>query len=217
MYPAVAWVALLTETQFDLRPHMESPDWTEINAGIQQHLQKAYNTNKAAFKAQHWVIDPTTGTYNVEKIWRERWRILRPASGISILSFGMIPGTLPKPLKISKTRQRERSYLDKDMLASTTQDYPSLIGTFFVAHTINGDFLRDEDRRIYEEMRRLEAMGTYTDDEINRLAKGGKQRGHITGVGRFESGGASGSCECGDEEEGADHQDDEDEDGNGDT
>ncbi|GKB87927.1 hypothetical protein Tco_0960199, partial [Tanacetum coccineum] len=57
-------------TQFDLRPHMESPDWTEINAGIQQHLQKAYNSNKAAFKAQHWVIDPTSGTYNVEKI---RW------------------------------------------------------------------------------------------------------------------------------------------------
>nr|GFB12572.1 hypothetical protein [Tanacetum cinerariifolium] len=26
MYPAVAWVALLTETEFDLRPHMESPD-----------------------------------------------------------------------------------------------------------------------------------------------------------------------------------------------
>nr|GFD52220.1 hypothetical protein [Tanacetum cinerariifolium] len=35
------------------------------------HLQKAYNTNKAAFKAEHWVIDPTTGTYNVEKIRRE--------------------------------------------------------------------------------------------------------------------------------------------------
>nr|GEZ28361.1 hypothetical protein [Tanacetum cinerariifolium] len=59
-------------TQFNLKPHMESPDWTEINAGIQQHLQKAYNTNKAAFKAQHWVIDPSTGTYNVEKIRRER-------------------------------------------------------------------------------------------------------------------------------------------------
>ncbi|GJS53394.1 zinc finger, CCHC-type containing protein [Tanacetum coccineum] len=45
--------AIISEigTQFDLRPHMESPDWTEINAGIQQHLQKAYNTNKAAFKA----------------------------------------------------------------------------------------------------------------------------------------------------------------------
>ncbi|GKB85538.1 hypothetical protein Tco_0957810, partial [Tanacetum coccineum] len=35
-----------------------------------------------------------------------------------------------------------------------------------------------------EEMRRLEATGTYTDDEINRLARRGKQRGHIPGVGR---------------------------------
>ncbi|GKC44462.1 hypothetical protein Tco_1062184, partial [Tanacetum coccineum] len=52
-----------------------------------------------------------------------------------------------------------------------------------------------------EEMRRLEATGTYTDDEINRLA-------------RFESGGASGSGGCGDDEESADDQ--EDEDGNGD-
>nr|GEY51356.1 hypothetical protein [Tanacetum cinerariifolium] len=73
-FPKERKVALITDigTQFDLRPNMESPDWTEINAGIQQHLQKAYNTNKAALKAQHWVIDPTTGTYNVEKIRRER-------------------------------------------------------------------------------------------------------------------------------------------------
>nr|GFC64353.1 F-box domain, leucine-rich repeat domain, L domain-like protein [Tanacetum cinerariifolium] len=35
-----------------------------------------------------------------------------------------------------------------------------------------------------EEMRRLEATGTYNDDKINRFARGGKQRGHIFGVGR---------------------------------
>nr|GEW19029.1 F-box domain, leucine-rich repeat domain, L domain-like protein [Tanacetum cinerariifolium] len=35
-----------------------------------------------------------------------------------------------------------------------------------------------------EEIRRLEATGTYTDDEINRLARGGKQQGYIPGVGR---------------------------------
>nr|GFA84052.1 F-box domain, leucine-rich repeat domain, L domain-like protein [Tanacetum cinerariifolium] len=69
-------------------------------------------------------------------------------------------------------------------MTSTTQEYPSLIDTFFVAHTVNEEFLRDENRRIYEEMRRLEAMGTYTDDEINHLAQEGKQRGHIAGVGR---------------------------------
>nr|GFA35079.1 hypothetical protein [Tanacetum cinerariifolium] len=38
---------------------------------IQQHLRKAYNTNKATFKAHNWVIDPTTGTYNVKKLRRE--------------------------------------------------------------------------------------------------------------------------------------------------
>nr|GEY62996.1 F-box domain, leucine-rich repeat domain, L domain-like protein [Tanacetum cinerariifolium] len=164
---AAHWSSYIEEAQFDLRPHMESPDWTEINAGIHKHLQKAYNINKAAFKAQHW-----------------------------------------------------------------------------------------------EEMWRLEAMGTYTDDEINRLVRGGKQRGNIAGVGRvlparataspsmpahdstlnnlykkvdfmmsifksdskylnmfsqFESGGASRSGGWGDEEEGGDHQDDEDEDGDGDT
>nr|GEZ13158.1 F-box domain, leucine-rich repeat domain, L domain-like protein [Tanacetum cinerariifolium] len=106
----------------------------------------------------------------------------------------MIPGTLPKPLKIGKTGQRARSYLDRDpgrlltfemrWQSSATQENPSLIDTFFVAHTVNGVFTRDEDRLIYEEMRRLEATGTYTDDEINRLARRGKQRGHIPGVGR---------------------------------
>ncbi|GJX38854.1 F-box domain containing protein, partial [Tanacetum coccineum] len=105
--------------------------------------------------------------------------------------------------------------------------------------------LRDE----MEEMRRLEATSTYSDDEINRLARRGKQRRHIPGVSRvlparaiagpstpasestlnslhkkvdfmmslfksdskysdmfsqFESGGASGSGGCGDDEESAD-------------
>nr|GEW87659.1 hypothetical protein [Tanacetum cinerariifolium] len=172
------------ETHLDLRPHMESPDWTEINAGIQQHLQKAYNNNKSAFKAQHWVIDLMTGTYNVEKIKRER----------------------PENITANQT--------------STTQEYSSLIKTFFVAYTINGEFLQDEDWCIYEEMRMLEAMGIYTDDEINRLAREGSSEGTLpVWVGycwhgpqpaqvcplMFESGDASRSGRCGDEEEGADH------------
>ncbi|GJV81686.1 hypothetical protein Tco_1517556, partial [Tanacetum coccineum] len=166
--------ALITDigTQFDLRPHMESPDWAEINTDIQHHLQKAYNTNKAAFKAQHWVIDPTTGTYNVEKIRN----IARAAQNRQ---------NWAKSTVISRQGSRSLACLRDEMRQSSgTQEYPSLIDTFFVAHTVNGEFLRDEDRRIYEEMRRLEATGTYTDDEINRLARRGKQRGHIPGVGR---------------------------------
>nr|GFA65672.1 acidic leucine-rich nuclear phosphoprotein 32 family member A [Tanacetum cinerariifolium] len=73
---------------------------------------------------------------------------------------------------------------DEMRQSSATREYPSLIDTFFVAHTINEEFLLDKDRRIYEEMRGLEATSTYTADEINHLAKGGKQRGHIPSVGR---------------------------------
>ncbi|GJU25140.1 hypothetical protein Tco_1163761 [Tanacetum coccineum] len=170
---------------------MESPRWSDIYEGINMHLQKAYNTNKASFKAKHWRVDPQTGTYDVEAI--------------------------------RQTRPEE----------------------------ITAD-----------EWDKLEATGTYTDDEINRLARRGKQRRHIPGVGRvllawatagpstpvsksmlnslqkkvdfmmslfksdskyldmflqFESGGASGSGRCGDDEESVDDQEDEDEDGDDDS
>nr|GFD28677.1 hypothetical protein [Tanacetum cinerariifolium] len=52
-----------------------------------------------------------------------------------------------------------------------------------------------------EEMRRVEATGTYTDDEINRLARSGKH----------------GSSGCGDDEKRVDDQEDEDADGDGDS
>ncbi|GJS82673.1 hypothetical protein Tco_0749214 [Tanacetum coccineum] len=117
-------------TQFDLTPHMQSQRWTDINAGIQQHLQKLYNTNKASLKAAHWVINPETGTCDMESL--------------------------------------------------ANQEYPSLIHTFFVTHTVNGVFTQDEDQAIYEEMLSLQALGSntasgvpYTDKEINALARKG--------------------------------------------
>nr|GEZ38220.1 hypothetical protein [Tanacetum cinerariifolium] len=178
-------------TQFDLRPHMESPDWAKINAGIQQHLQKAYNTNKAALKAHHWVIDPTTGTYNVEKIRRERPKNIMAREWDKYIEFWNDPRNIARAVQNRQNRanskvlsqQGSRSLTRlRDEMTSTTQEYPSLIDTFFLAHTVNREFLRDKDRRIY-----------------------------------FESGSASRSGGCGDEEEGADHQDDEDEDGDGDS
>nr|GEX36131.1 F-box domain, leucine-rich repeat domain, L domain-like protein [Tanacetum cinerariifolium] len=159
------------------------------------HLQKAYNTNKAAFKAQHWVIDPTTGTYNVEKIRRARPQDITTDEWDKYIQFWNDPRNIARAAQnrqnrakrkvISRQGSRSLARLRDEMRrSSTTQEYPSLIDTFFVAHTVNGEFFRDEDRCIYEEMRRLEATCIYTDDEINHLARGGKQRGHIPGVGR---------------------------------
>ncbi|GJZ33859.1 hypothetical protein Tco_0579295 [Tanacetum coccineum] len=162
-------------TLFDLRSHMDSSRWTEIYEGINMHLQKAYNTNKASFKAKHWKADPTTWTYNVKAIWRARLEEITAAEW-------------------DKARSHKKEHLDRDpgrwlrcrdeRHASDTQEYPSLIDTFWRTHTVDGVFPKDEDRRIYEEMKRLEATGEYTEDEINALAIGGKLRGHIPGVGR---------------------------------
>nr|GEW72479.1 hypothetical protein [Tanacetum cinerariifolium] len=157
--------------------------------------EEAYNTNKAAFKAQHWVIDPTIGTYNVKKIRRARPENITASEWDKYIQFWNDPRNIARATQnrqnrakskvISRQGSRSLARLRDEMRqSSTTQEYRSLIETFFVAHTINGEFLQDEDRPIYKEMRRLEATGTYTDDEINRLARGGKQRGHIPGVGK---------------------------------
>ncbi|GJR14346.1 hypothetical protein Tco_0796998 [Tanacetum coccineum] len=196
-------------------------------------------------------------------------RRLQRLSGINTFSFGMIPRTLLEPLKIGPNRQKSAGHISTGIprLAGSLSkyedgsnhsgSYPLLIRhLFWRTHTVDGVFPKDEDRRIYEEMKRLEATGEYTEDEINALARGGKLRGHIPGVGRvlpsratsrpsmpapdkslksmhrkvdfmmslfrsdskysdmfkeFESGGASGSGGCGDDEESGD-----DEDGDGD-
>ncbi|GJW06833.1 hypothetical protein Tco_1569256 [Tanacetum coccineum] len=142
--PAERKAAIVTKigTQFDLKPHMQSQRWTYINVGIQEHMQKLYNTNKASLKATHWVINPETGTYEVEST-RER----RPES--------ITPGSR------SLTRLR-----DQMMESSATREYPSLIRTFFVTHTVNGAFTRDEDRAIYEEMLRLQALGSNSPSDV---------------------------------------------------
>nr|GEU59954.1 F-box domain, leucine-rich repeat domain, L domain-like protein [Tanacetum cinerariifolium] len=216
MYPPVAEVASLTETQFDLRPHMESPEWTKDQSRHPAALAKSVQYQQGCFRG--------------------------PALGYR------------HPNRDLQCEEDQRQSL-------VTQECTSLIDTFFVAYTVNVVFTQDEDRLIYE-MRRLEATGTYTNDEINRLARRGKQQGYILSVDRvfparvtagpsrpapkitlkslhkkvnfmmslfksdskfsdtfsqFKSAGASGSGGCEDDEESADDQKDEDEDSDGDS
>nr|GEY97784.1 hypothetical protein [Tanacetum cinerariifolium] len=176
-YPS--WLKVLKERKASLITNIE-------------HLQKAYNINKAAFKAQHWVIDPATRTYNVEKIMRERPENITASEWDKYIEFWNDPRNIARAAQnrqnrakstiISRQGSRLLARLRDEMADLNHSEVPALIDTFFVAHTVNGEFLRDEDQRIY-----------------------------------FELGGASESGGCEDEEEGADHQDDEDENGDGDT
>nr|GEY98308.1 hypothetical protein [Tanacetum cinerariifolium] len=75
------------------------------------------------------------------------------------------------------------------MESSATREYPSLFHTFFLTHTVGGVFLNPEDKALYNEMWRLQGLGSntplgvpYTDDEIMAIVRGGKQRGYIPDV-----------------------------------
>nr|GEW46877.1 hypothetical protein [Tanacetum cinerariifolium] len=113
---------------------------------------------------------------------------------------------------------------DQMMESSATREYPSLIHTFFVTHTVNGALGSNTPSGV-----------PYTKEEINVLARKGTQRGHFPDVGRvnlmmklfrsddkfsqmlnkFESkpefGNASGSGECWDDEMAGDEDGGEDE------
>ncbi|GJX49955.1 hypothetical protein Tco_0276800 [Tanacetum coccineum] len=197
------WGQLSFYTLFDLRPHRESDRWTEIYEGINQHLQKAYNTNKATFKARHWKADPTTGTYDVEGIRRARPEEITAAEWDKYIAFWNDPKNLARATQNRLNRQ-------KSMQASDTHEYPSLIDTYWRTHTIDGVFPNDGDRRIYENEKAL-SYGPHTEDEINALAT----RGYSDMFREFESGGASGSGGRGDDEEGSNDEDGEDEDDDG--
>ncbi|GJW44304.1 hypothetical protein Tco_0073103 [Tanacetum coccineum] len=149
----------------------------EIYGGTNQHLQKPTQYQQGTFKARHWKADPTTGTYDVEGIRRARPEEITAAEWDKYIAFWNDPKNLARAAQNRLNRQ-------KSMQASDTHEYPSLIDTYWRTHTIDGVFPNDGDRRIYEEMRRLEATGQHTEDEINALARGGKLRGHIPGVGR---------------------------------
>ncbi|GJZ50762.1 hypothetical protein Tco_0605277 [Tanacetum coccineum] len=156
-----------------------------IYKGINMHLQKAYNTNKASFKAKHWKADPTTGTYDVE--------------AMSIAQAAQNRLNRQKSFVISRQGSRSLARL-RDEMASDTKEYPSLIDTFWRTHTIDEVFPNELSRNnvatqliyllscifvtTYEEIKRIEATGEYTENEINALARGGKLHGHIPGVRR---------------------------------
>ncbi|GJR19181.1 homeodomain-containing protein [Tanacetum coccineum] len=56
--------------------------------------------------------------------------------------------------------QNKQNRESAKMESSATREYPSLIHTFFLIHTVNGVFLNPEDKALYDEMLRLQGLGT---------------------------------------------------------
>ncbi|GKA01010.1 hypothetical protein Tco_0673675 [Tanacetum coccineum] len=154
--------------------------------------------------------------------------------GMCSLPFCLIPRTLPGVLKMLKTVQRARSYTGGDPAitccppryaeSSDTREYPSLIQTYFDTHTVDGVFLRDNERLLYKEILRLQGLGLntpmgvpYTDDEIMTIVCRGKKRWHLPDVGRLQSQndvGSGNKSGKGRDDEDAEEDKDKDEDAN---
>ncbi|GKD44752.1 hypothetical protein Tco_1269397, partial [Tanacetum coccineum] len=93
------------------------------------------------------------------------------------------------------------------METSATREYPSLIHTFFLTHTVGGVFLNPEDKALYAQKEGEAAHETSSDDKFSQM---------LTQLeSQHEYGGGSGSGGCGDDEPGDDEdggEDEEDED-----
>ncbi|GJU31140.1 F-box domain containing protein [Tanacetum coccineum] len=119
-----------------------------------------YNTNKASLKVAHWVINPKTGTYDVESIRERRPESITSADWDAQIAFWNDPRNQARAAQNRQNRAKSMVVCrqgsqslarlrDQMMESSTTREYPSLIHTFFVTHTVNGEFTRDEDQAIY--------------------------------------------------------------------
>ncbi|GJR72295.1 zinc finger, CCHC-type containing protein [Tanacetum coccineum] len=179
---------------YNLEPHMRSERWPRIEGYIQAQFGKSYNTNKATLKREHWIRDPETGAYDLDRIRRGKPDEYTDDEWEKYINFWNDPANAQRAetnrLNRSKStvvsRHGSRSIpLTRHLMkmTSATQEEPSEIDTFYRLHTVNGVFQDPEALRMYDRMRELEATGEHTTAEINAMVRGGKLRGHIPGVG----------------------------------
>ncbi|GJT75811.1 hypothetical protein Tco_1042536 [Tanacetum coccineum] len=181
--------------------------------GIQQHLQKIYNGKKAALKERYWVPEED-GTYDLERLRRGRPSYISEVDWDAQLAFWNDPKNLARAAQNKQNRAKS-----KVMETLATREYPSLIHTFFLTHTIGGVFLNPEDKALYDEMLRLQGLGSntptgvpYTEDEIMVIVCWGKSDDKFSQIrnqleSQPEYGGGSESGGCGDDESGDDEDD----------
>nr|GEW67562.1 ankyrin repeat-containing protein [Tanacetum cinerariifolium] len=158
------------------------------------HLQKIYNGKKAALKQRYWV-PKEDGSYDLEGIRRARPSHISEADWDAQLAFWNDPKNLARAAQNKQNRAKSKvvcrqgsrsiaAFRDMHMETSTTREYPSLIYTFFMTHTVGGVFLNPEDKALYGLGSNTPTGVPYTEDEIMAIVRGGKQRGHIPDVGR---------------------------------
>nr|GEZ10621.1 hypothetical protein [Tanacetum cinerariifolium] len=69
---------------------------------------------------------------------------------------------------------------------SATREYPSLIHTFFLTHTVGGVFLNPKDKALYDEMLRLQGLGSKTPTRQGTVIPPPSQSTHSADIARLK-------------------------------
>ncbi|GJX36942.1 hypothetical protein Tco_0250245 [Tanacetum coccineum] len=158
----------------DDRPHPH-----QIGGGYQGHRSafgQDLHRQQVIVEAEIGLLTPMTGLYNVCKAIRLTSLCEHNSGRLGAqISFGMIPRSVGRVLKNAQKTGQRAGYMSAKfsvyLLSSKDRQ------TYFDTHTVDGVFLRDEERLLY-------GLGTYTDDQIMAIVRLGKKRGPTFRVGR---------------------------------
>ncbi|GJR69923.1 hypothetical protein Tco_0015988 [Tanacetum coccineum] len=167
---------------YNLEPHMRSERWPRIEGYIQAQFGKSYNTNKATLKREHWIRDPETGAYDLDRIRRGKPDEYTDDEWEKYINFWNDPANAQRA-ETNRLNRSKSTVVSRHGSRSIPLTRHLMIDTFYRLHTVNGVFQDPEALRMYDRMRELEATGEHTTAEINAMVRGGKLRGHIPGVG----------------------------------
>ncbi|GJV74326.1 hypothetical protein Tco_1494321 [Tanacetum coccineum] len=174
---AAHWANYLGELIQELPLH--HPSWRQVppeeKAGVMARIGTQFDM-RPHMESDRWPLIYAAIQQHLQKIYNGKKAALKEKHWIPDSD-----GTYNQ----ERIRQSRPSHIS-EMESSATREYPSLIYTFFLTHTINGVFLNPEDKVLYATglASTPETGVPYTEDEIMAIVRGGKQRGHIPGVGR---------------------------------
>ncbi|GJS28378.1 putative reverse transcriptase domain, ribonuclease H-like domain, aspartic peptidase domain protein [Tanacetum coccineum] len=129
-------------------------------------------------------------TYDLERLRRGRPSYISEVDWDAQLAFWNDPKNLARAVQNKQNRAKSKvvcrqgsrsiaALRDMHMETLATREYLSLIHTFFLTHIVGGVFLNPEDKALYDEMLRLQGLGSntptgvpYTEDEIMAIVRG---------------------------------------------
>ncbi|GJR16175.1 RNA-directed DNA polymerase, eukaryota [Tanacetum coccineum] len=174
---------------------IESDRWPLIYAASSSNYKKITMARSCSLRERHWIPD-SDGTYDLERIRLSRPSHISEVNWDAQIAFWNDPKNRARATQNKQNRAKSKvvcrqgsrsiaALRDMHMESSATREYPSLIHTFFLTHTVNGVFLNPEDKALYEEMLRLQGLGSntetgvpYTEDEIMAIVRGGSAGAH---------------------------------------